>query len=302
MGKKVLFITILKCIFISVFTFGLYLFFVELRKGLVTFFDIPAFAFSASVGCFLLFVEILLGVVIFKKLKVGCIAISVWLGISVIEIPIRVLYFSTTLVSFPNYLFWCFGILMGYLYAMSKKIWQRVSIIIVLIYMVLFVIFKGYDLWLNKISYDSFTGKVNLALESPLVFMKPTGEEIKSDELCDNFLVLDFWSTRCGYCYRTFPLLDEIYNKYANDTRINIIAVHCWNMDENENFTTGNNILTNYLYAFPVLGVEMNSLQLERIGVTHYPTVVIVNHENKIVFRGSLEYARKYIEKLLGQS
>lgn len=149
----------------------------------MTIFNIPAFAFSASVGCFILFVEILLGVVIFKKLKVGCIAISVWLGISVIEIPIRVLYFSTTFVSFPNYLFWCFGILMGYLYAMSKKIWQRVSMVIVLIYMVLFVTFKGYDLWLNKINYDSFTGKVNLALEAPLVFMKPTGEEIKSDRV-----------------------------------------------------------------------------------------------------------------------
>ena len=52
-------------------------------------------------------------------------------------------------------------------------------------------------------------------------------------------------------------------------------------------------------YTFPVL--LGNQVDIDALGVTHYPTVLILDKSGHVVFRGTLDMATKKLERLLAE-
>jgi thiol-disulfide isomerase/thioredoxin len=55
--------------------------------------------------------------------------------------------------------------------------------------------------------------------------LKPNGDTIYSEDLNNKILIIDFWATWCGPCKDEFPVLENIYLKYKNDTNVVFLIV-----------------------------------------------------------------------------
>jgi len=80
------------------------------------------------------------------------------LGICLINVE-RFFDFESTLISLPDELFHLFGIFVGFsLFKIKSKF--KWAVLIITSILCLFMFFSGYDLWLNKLNYGTFTGEL----------------------------------------------------------------------------------------------------------------------------------------------
>ncbi|MDR1102703.1 MAG: hypothetical protein LBL42_02995 [Tannerella sp.] len=66
-----------------------------------------------------------------------------------------------------------------------------------------------------------------------------------------------------------------------------------------ENCSTGARILEEEGYKYPCLAIDMENPVLKELGVNSYPTVLLFDRDSKLIFRGSIETVKDYIEKIL---
>lgn len=300
LSRKIeLYSTLFKYILLFVLSLGFFFFIAYLRSGTLSVFSLEGFVLSSLIGGLGLFIAFFLIIIKCKKLKPIYVFLSLWLGISVLELPLRIFDFEATLVSLPTYLSWCLGLLAGFLSSIFKKWWQRLFVFSLILLITLFIALHGYDLWLNKMNYGSFTGRINELVESPLVFQDQNGIAVNIEQFKGSYLLLDFWNTWCGYCYQSFPILDEMYKEYKDSSIVKVYAVHCWYATEGESYLSGWGILNKYDYSFPLLTVDGENRVIKEVGVTVFPTVLVFSKEGNLIFRGNLEYAREFIDSLL---
>ncbi len=65
-----------------------------------------------------------------------------------------------------------------------------------------------------------------------------------------------------------------------------------------ESCRTGADILREEGYSFPCLSADINDPMLKEIGINVFPTVLIIDPDGDMVFRGDIEHAGKYLRKL----
>ena len=130
-----------------------------------------------------------------SKLKPQWILVACLIGCSIFQIPIRVVNFSETLLSLPDFLFHLFGIFMGYLFYISGK-YVKSGIVVTSLLCCTFLYFKGYNLWLHKLNYGTFSGIVQYKAEMPeFYFTDKNGNTITNQDFAGKYTVLDFWTT-----------------------------------------------------------------------------------------------------------
>ncbi len=91
--------------------------------------------------------------------------------------------------------------------------------------------------------------------------------------------ILFFFTTWCGYCKQALP---EI-NRMAQRARSGGMRVY--GIDVNENPSAVDGFIQQYNPSFPVL-VDEQSQVARRYGVNGYPTFVVIDANNNIVFNG----------------
>ena len=108
-------------------------------------------------------------------------------------------------------------------------------------------------------------------------------------------VMVDFWASWCDPCKRSFPVMEELHQRYGKDGLV-IIAV---NVDEKradmEAFLKKNAV------SFAVLG-DGNQKLVERAGVAAMPTSFLIDKDGKVRFlhngfRGA-ETKKKYDEEI----
>ncbi|KGK30297.1 TlpA disulfide reductase family protein [Cellulophaga sp. E6(2014)] len=112
-----------------------------------------------------------------------------------------------------------------------------------------------------------------------------------------DYVLLDFWGTWCGACKLTNPLLRKIYANNKENIHLvsvaydnNVAMVKDYVIEENMNWT----------HAF--IKREENVAILKKLRVEAFPTFILINNKNEIVFRGtSLESLQK-IELIINES
>ena len=104
--------------------------------------------------------------------------------------------------------------------------------------------------------------------------------------MAGKFIVLDFWNTGCGVCFKKFPKLEHYYARYKYNPNVKFFAVN----SPLRRDTVGQAAATiqKYGYTFPVLYAE-NAVVNSAFNVHSFPTVIIIDSAQRIVYRGNLD-------------
>lgn len=234
-----------------------------------------------------------------KQLSSKGIVIAILLGSSILELPIHLFRWESTLISFPELPYRWLTIFAAYLYYRWDDFKIR-KILLFLFYAILslWITFKGFDFWLHYLNFGTFTGKVEQAQKEDITFTGTSGESLSIHALKGDYILLDFWYSRCGVCFAKFPHVQKIYEKTRSNDKINVYSIHCYMEDESENYSTGHEILTEEGYRLPVFSINIEDPIRESLGVNAFPTILIFNTERELVFRGNIESAERYLQKL----
>jgi thiol-disulfide isomerase/thioredoxin len=155
---------------------------------------------------------------------------------------------------------------------------------------------KGMHLWSNKVAFGTFTGYVNEQPAIPLTGHDDQGQLIDLKVYRGKIVLLDFWFTHCGVCFEEFPKVQQLYSRLKANPDFVFYAV-----DRPENYDTigqAAEMIQLRHYTFPVL-VPLDSTLPDRLGVLYYPTMMVMDRNQHIIYRGDLQGAENLIAKLL---
>jgi len=235
------------------------------------------------------------------KIKPHWILLAFLTGCSILQLPVRILDPISTLGSLPDFLFHLLGILMGYFYYFSSRNFKT-GIILTSIICCSLLFLKGYDMWMHQLNYSTFTGKIKTAQTFEFQFQNEDGDTLSVSDFKGKYLIIDCWYTYCGVCYKKFPQVQKLFDKFKDDDEIALFSLHCRlkkaQRNEEETVKTGIDILKTRGFSFPCFSIDMDNPVLKELGVDSYPTVLIFNKESQLIFRGSIEYASKHISKI----
>ncbi|QQS34289.1 MAG: TlpA family protein disulfide reductase [Acidobacteriota bacterium] len=159
-----------------------------------------------------------------------------------------------------------------------------------------YMYFYGWDLWLHRHNYGTFTGRVDpYAMSVKLTARDEQNTLISDSFLKEKIVLLDFWTTSCSICFQKFPLLQSAFDKYGNDPSILLLAVNAPN--EEDEPTTPFRKIRERGYTFPVI-VLADEDQAKDFGVRFYPTTFVVSRAGLIVYKGDIEGAVKMVSKI----
>lgn len=214
------------------------------------------------------------------------------------ELFFRFLYWQATIISLPDTLCRITTVLLTCCFFVTPK--PKVRILIATLFSIVFLTFlSGWSLWINKLSFNTFTGRIEKEQMISKIEFTDKGDKLQIETLYSEYILLYMWITNCGYCFESFPQLQSIYNEFRKSPYIQIYAVHSWTNQENEE--TGKIELDKRGYTFPCLSIPYKDPFLSASQVTVYPTVLILNSKKELLFRGNLNKAINYIKELVDQ-
>ena len=290
---------------IKIFATGLVLSIVisPLRSGFVNIFGLTGFPLSAIVGFLIyFFITIYFLKKYQKKLSNSRVVLSFALGISLISFTIHIFSYPYTLVSLLETLIQLSSVFFAWLVYRIKNRYYQIPTLVLSFAFCFVLSTTGYELWLNKLNYGSFTGRIESIHTSENVLVQNMkGDTLALSSLKAEYLLVDCWSTTCGICYREMKNVQKLYDKYRDNPSIQIITLHARMEKNNESHDTGAEILKREGYTLPTLSINISDPNLKELGVTAYPTVLIFNKDGKLVFRGNIDYGEKYLQAAVSE-
>lgn len=268
-----------------------------LRGGYIDIGSITGFKLSSIVG-FVVYFTLTVYFLSRKKLSNGLVVLAMFIGFSFFMLPLYIMNFSGTRVSHLEYLIHISSIILGWVfYRMDSKFYKVLALMFSITFCA-WISTVGYDLWLHKLNSGTFSGKINNEIVNENMPMQSTmGDTLTLADFKGKYLLLDCWYSRCGYCFEDMPKVQEVYNKYKNNSEIQFYTLH--SRMENENYSTGIQILEKDGYSLPTLSISMVDPNLKELGVKSYPKVLIFDKESRLVFRGDINTAAKFLDKKL---
>lgn len=271
-----------------------------LRSGFISIGSITGFQLSSIVGFIIIYVVSLWFLKRFKdKLPDGLIILSIFVGISLITLPFHIIDFTRSLGSLLEYLIHLLAIFLAFICYKSSK-YVRVVITILSLGCALWLSFEGYNLWTNRQNFKTYTRKINSERIWNFKLQTADGDTVSIDSFRGKFVIVDFWYTYCGYCFKAFPKVQAIYDKYKNNPDIQLIGLHCRIEDDKqkpaEKPSKGRELLIEEGYTFPCYSINMKDKILEDLGVTKFPTVLLFNMDGRLIYRGDIEGVENVIE------
>ncbi|MBC6111183.1 redoxin domain-containing protein [Pedobacter sp. CCM 8938] len=171
---------------------------------------------------------------------------------------------------------------------------MKISWLCIYILFNLFVFLKGYDLWLNKVNYGTFVGKVNIQKDFTITGFDKNNKPVIVNK--GKYVVLDFWFSSCGACFKEFPQFENLYKKYKTRKDIMFYAVNT-PMPSDKVGITSFRMIAERKYSFPVLQMTDN-LEANKLAITVYPTTFLLDKNGNIIYKGDIEGLITQLEKL----
>lgn len=287
-------------IYIGIFIISLCIFFLGFliryyKLELFSLYGLPLSLLVLSVLYFILTVFLL------RKYRGRLSSIGIVLAIilAFIDIPLRLMDFNDTLISFPEFLARLLAVGLGCLFVTLSKLSSKIILVVIAGGLYVWFAYDGYVKYGNYLNFGTFSGKTEQILNNPLILQDGQGKDVPLNKFKGKYVVMDFWSTGCGACIRVLPKVQEVYDRYQSKSGIEIYSVFCCNDKRGETCETGQDILNKRNCSFPILTIDMDNPILKEIGVVGYPTVIIFDPDGKLIFRGNIEYAEKYLMELI---
>lgn len=157
-----------------------------------------------------------------------------------------------------------------------------------------FVSTRGYDLWLHKINFGTYLGVVEESIPN-VQLPNENGEKILLTDSNDEIVVLDFWTTSCGYCFQKFPVFDQIRKEHQSlNNGVKFYAVNVPISRDTANQAL--NIAKGLPYGFAHLFAPNEDIAT-LFHITGYPAVIVIRNR-KILYRGDVVGVSSLIRKL----
>lgn len=224
-----------------------------------------------------------------KTIKPLHLFLTILLGLNLMSLCLRIINFENSLTTI-----WCpvigsLGSLTAYLYVKYKlKIWSVLGMsAIVWIY----TASVGQEQWTEYLSFGRYPVKAGISDDA--IYSTAT-DSIFIKDLEHQYVVLEFWTSSCGVCFKKFPMLQEMYDNYRNLNDVLVAGVFV-RYRANEELGTGKDIIRKKGYTFPVYAVHRNSSLVSHADITVFPTVLILDRNKTVLFKGSID---KAIEKM----
>lgn len=124
-----------------------------------------------------------------------------------------------------------------------------------------------------------------------------TGKIINLNEINSDYILLDFWFSRCAPCIKSFPELQDLYSK-TERKKFEIVGISIDRADENELWK---NAISKYKLPWPNIN-DFKTVIAKTFAIVNYPTKVLIDKERKIILvdtDNSYESFYREIEKLV---
>lgn len=265
-----------------------------LRSGDVSFLGLRGFSLSSTIG---FVVYACLTVIFLQKMKTRLapkyILLTIWMGVGLLETIYRCVYPMKGHISIPSTLLWWLGILCGYLYWKIARVWLKIIVVLLLFLFTLWMSYYGYSMWIHKLNFGSFTGKVDKVISFDYSLFDETSRVIKLSQFRGKYVVLDFWHKTCGVCFSKMSAVESLYNCYKQNPDICIAGVYVYKQEEDGR--EGTSILKRKGYTYLNFSTYFNSNILDEFRIERFPTVVILNPEGDMVYFGDIGGAVKIV-------
>mgnify|MGYP003401624728 FL=1 len=149
----------------------------------------------------------------------------------------------------------------------------------------IFMFFKGYSMWIHKLNFDTYSGSY-LAEFPEFIADDKNGSRISKASLTGKLVLIDFWHTQCGACFRKFPLLDKISLKHQLNPRVKFLALNL--PLQTDQPTRAFDMINKRGYSFPVAKLQTTSI-IDSLSISFFPTTILVNEDGRVIFKGSIE-------------
>lgn len=161
-----------------------------------------------------------------------------------------------------------------------------------IIYPILLVFVGLYGF--SNLWYFIYNFNAKERIDSPrMVFYDDENTEIRLDTVKNKIIVLDFWTTNCGNCFKKFPDYEKIYFNYKNNPKVNMYVLNIPTIKD----TTGHakKMIDKYNYQFNKLYADSDSIPKE-FKFNGYPHLIIIKN-GEVRFNGTPNTDKKLFIK-----
>lgn len=178
--------------------------------------------------------------------------------------------------------------------SLENKSFIKNGIIVLLIslfgsYLVFPNYFQFYQAYINK------EAKINQAFLN-IEFTDRNKEKIIFD--ANKIVVLDFWTTSCGICFKEFPLYNNLTLQYKDDDRIEFYSVNV--PLKRDVFEKSVEMIEKYNYSFTNIYAVSETEIADKLNIYAFPNIVIIKN-NTIVYQGHPSYDKIVIVDNFGR-
>jgi thiol-disulfide isomerase/thioredoxin len=201
------------------------------------------------------------------------------------------LLFSTALIVFSSAgvladifflpLMCCLPLSLLLLYIVSRVAKPYIAIIpgICLIACLAYFVFPNY---MQALSGKELTAS-DRRVELPMVNAK--GDTVTVQSSGSKIFVLDVWFSGCGICFKKFPALAKLADKYRNDSNVVIAALNI-PLENETNDTKAFDLIAKYKCdAYKAT----SNITMNTWGIDAYPTVLIFDKNHQLRYSGQIE-------------
>lgn len=201
--------------------------------------------------------------------------------------------FTLTLGSLPSNLAYIFGVSFCVLYFRLKQIAWKIIITMLFSISLFYVYFSFYPQWLHYVGFGSFSGAVNKKEVS--IQFQGINEKYKvvtDKEFNDKVVVFNFWNTGCGYCHKFFPKFKELSTIYGSKDTVFVAFNSPLKRDKLSKAINFFDISNSNVTVI----IPNESSLLQALGVSGFPSYMVINKSSEVVFHGSVDMLEKYLK------
>lgn len=233
---------------------------------------------------------------------------ALFLGLSILEIPVRVMDFESSGHTLPDFLMRLLGLLLAYFGHGRRRAWS-LGLLAAGVALNVFLScplchhMSGWDMWWHKRNSGSFLPYVDNRRLPDGCWEQARNERGETlDEVCTGKItVVDFWYKNCGICWRKFPDIQRLYERYHDNPSVYVCSVYTCFYD-NDTPDLPARLLQEKGYTFPVFSQAKDSPLLRELNISGYPRVVLLNAAGEVVLNGGTPtQVTEEIERLLTQ-
>jgi len=207
----------------------------------------------------------------------------------ILPIIIAILYFNlyhykSAAISAPSNIFLLASACLGFLFYKYKN-WLSPLLLIVLLAAWQY---KGNRLFMNYLNYGQLSGQVSERI--PLTNLYNDAGAIEYPKIFKT-VILDFWNSKCGPCFQSFPYIERIHRKIdTSKFELRVVNIPVLNEKKEDN----HNLLDRFDYSFNQLFADNSSI-IDSFKITVFPTTIVLQN-NRITYRGDFKEALRFLD------